>query len=85
MPARYLPRVETVHHGFDIVRHLSAELRLVSAFKSKALGKNVSMAKIVNDALEEYFINHKEELKQEFTEYQNNGGFLTMEEAKFLK
>lgn len=78
-------KIETVLHGFGIRRDLSAKLRVISICKSKNAKHNVPMAEIVNDALEEYFINHKEEIKKDLSEYHANGGFLTINEKEFCE
>lgn len=82
---RHLPKEEKVLHGFLIRRELSAKLRVISICKSKITNHNVPMAQIVNEALDEYFINHKEEIKKGLKEYQANGGFLTINEKEYCE
>lgn len=83
--SKYAPGNEKVLHGVIMPRELSAKLRMLSMSKSKIEGKHVPMAHIMNEAFEEYFTNHKEEIRKALEEYQANGGILTMMEKEFYE
>lgn len=76
---------EKVSHSVTISAEMSTSLRTLSIYRSSVNHKQVSLGDIVDAALREYFENHREEIKNELLGYIRDGGFITTEEAKFLK